>query len=178
MLYSSPLGLSKVQSLGHYFNSSTTLENKLGLAGSSYELVASIPSVLAYFGSSPASRSRAWVSISAHEHVLQSTLLNYLNTRQDVTVIGEKDADPMKRVSTISFVVKGRNSQEIVEDVDEKTKGEVGIRWGKFYSNRLAEEVLGLGKDGVVRVSMVHYNTGMFYSVIPLRNIRLTVCSG
>jgi selenocysteine lyase/cysteine desulfurase len=64
--------------------------------------------------------------------------------------------------------VKGRNSQEIVEIVDEKTKGEVGIRWGKFYSNRLVEEVLGLGKDGVVRVSMVHYNTGMFYSVILL----------
>lgn len=34
-----------------------------------------------------------------------------------------------------------------------------GFRWGAFYSNRLVENVLGLGKEGVVRVSMVHYNT-------------------
>jgi len=43
--------------------------------------------------------------------------------------------------------------------VDELSKEEMGIRWGGFYSVRLLEEVLGLGKDGVVRVSMVHYNT-------------------
>ena len=35
-----------------------------------------------------------------------------------------------------------------------------GCRWGHFYSKRLLEEVLGLGEEGVVRVSLVHYNTG------------------
>jgi len=90
---------------------------------------------------------------------MQRALLEYLNAKPDITICGEKDPDTKKRVSTISFVVKDKNSQEIVEKVDALSKGDMGIRWGKFYSNRLVENVLGLGKDGVVRVSMVHYNT-------------------
>jgi selenocysteine lyase/cysteine desulfurase len=156
MLYASPNALKQVQSLGHHFNPSSTLQDKLGLAGSCYELTASIPSVISYFG--PDS-SVSWAAIEKHEFGLQSTLLAYLNARTDVTICGEKDPDTKKRVSTISFVVEGKNSRDIVEKVDEISKGEMGIRWGGFYSNRLVEEVLGLGKDGVVRVSMVHYNT-------------------
>jgi len=126
------------------------------LAGSCYELTASIPSVISYFSPDP---SACWAAIEKHEFDLQSTLLTYLNARPDVTICGEKDPDSKKRVSTISFVVEGKKSRDIVEKVDEISKGEMGIRWGAFYSNRLVEEVLGLGKDGVVRVSMVHYNT-------------------
>lgn len=63
-------------------------------------------------------------------------------------------------MATVSFTVKGRKSQDFVEAVDKATNGELGIRWGSFYSVRLVEEFLGLGKDGIVRVSMVHYNTG------------------
>lgn len=157
MLYASEHGLQATTSLGHFFNASRTLDNKLGLAGGNYELTSSIPSVSAYFGSSP---SEKWAAIEKHEGQLQGTLLGYLNDRPDVTICGEKSADTKKRVSTISFVVKGKKSKDVVEKVDELSKGEMGIRWGGFYSNRLVNEVLGLGNDGVVRVSMVHYNTG------------------
>ena len=156
MLYASPNGMKAVTSLGHHFNHHETLQDKLGLAGSCYELTSSIPSIVSYFGPSPA---ETWAAIEKYEHELQGTLLDYLNRRDDVTICGEKEADPKKRVSTIAFLVKGRKSQDVVEAVDKASKGEVGIRWGCFYSNRLAEEVLGLSGDGVVRVSMVHYNT-------------------
>jgi selenocysteine lyase/cysteine desulfurase len=156
MLYASPVALQAVKSLGHYFNPSSSLEDKLGLAGSCYELTSSVPAVVDYFGSNPA---ESWAAIEKHEQELQGTLLAYLNARSDVTICGEKKPDSKKRVSTISFVVKGKKSQNIVEAVDNISEGEMGIRWGGFYSNRLIEEVLGLGKDGVVRVSMVHYNT-------------------
>ena len=145
-----------VNSLGHYFNPSATLENKLGLAGSSYELVAAIPSVVSYFGPDP---SQAWAAIEVREAELQSTLLKYLNARSDITIIGNKDPDTKKRVSTVSFLVKGWKSKDVVEKVDEVSRGEIGIRWGGFYSVRLIKEVCGLEKDGVVRVSFVHYNT-------------------
>lgn len=148
--------MKAVKSLGHHFNPSSTLENKLGLAGSNYELTSSIPSVVDYFGSNPA---EAWAAIEKQEEELQGTLLAYLNARPDVTICGVKEADSKKRISTISFVVKSRNSQEVVEAVDKVSNGDMGIRWGAFYSNRLVEDVLELGKDGVVRVSMVHYNT-------------------
>ena len=156
MLYASPAGLKAVTSLGHHFNRHDTLEDKLGLAGSCYELASSIPSIISYFGPTPAD---AWAAIEKHEHELQSTLLEYLNGRTDVTICGEKDSDTKKRVSTVSFLVKGWKSQDVVEAIDKASNGEMGIRWGTFYSNRLAEEVLGLGSDGVVRVSMVHYNS-------------------
>ena len=156
ILYASPNGLKAVSSLGHYFNHHETLQDKLGLAGSCYELTSSIPSIVSYFGPNP---TETWAAIEKHEYELQRTLLEYLNARSDVTICGERDADPKRRVSTISFVVNGWKSQNVVEAVDKASKGEIGIRWGAFYSNRLVEEVLGLGSDGVVRVSMVHYNT-------------------
>ncbi|RDL38565.1 PLP-dependent transferase [Venustampulla echinocandica] len=156
MLYASSRGLQAIKSLGHFFNPSATLENKLGLAGASYELLASIPSVVSYFGPNP---TDSWMAIGKHEGELQSQLLSYLNGRPDVTIYGERDADIKKRVSTISFTVKGWKSQDVVEGVDKLSNGEVGIRWGAFYSNRLVQDHLGLGSDGIVRVSMVHYNT-------------------
>jgi selenocysteine lyase/cysteine desulfurase len=72
-------------------------------------------------------------------------------------VIGSTSADSAVRVPTISFVVEGRNSREIVEQADKISN--FGFRWGHFYSKRLCDEVLGLAPEGVVRVSMVHYNT-------------------
>jgi len=156
MLYASPPALKAVHSLGHYFNPSTTLADKIGLAASSYELTASIPAVLSYFGPD---LSASWEAISRHEEELQGLLLAYLNSRGDVSIYGERSADSSKRVCTISFGVEGRKSRDIVEAVDRLTNGKMGIRWGLFYSNRLIEEVLGLGSGGVVRVSMVHYNT-------------------
>lgn len=159
MLSASPLGFQATKSLGHFFNPSATLDNKLGLAGASYELLASIPSVVSYFGPNPAD---SWAAIGKHEGELQSELLSYLTGRSDVTIYGERDADIKKRVSTISFTVKGWKSQDVVEGVDKLSNGGMGIRWGAFYSNRLVQEVLGLESDGVVRVSMVHYNTCEF----------------
>lgn len=144
----------QMASLGHYFNPHATLENKLALAGGSYELVSAIPAVTAYLD------SVGWEAILRQEAELQGTFLEYLNGRDDVTIYGDRSADGKVRVPTISFTVKGWDSRELVETVEKETN--FGFRWGMFYSNRLLHDFLGLGKDGVVRVSMVHYNTGKF----------------
>jgi selenocysteine lyase/cysteine desulfurase len=157
MLYASRRAQEQMKSLGHFFNPHTTLENKIGLAGSSYELAQAIPSVLEYLGPSG---SGMWKAIAEQEYQLQRALLSYLSNREDVTVFGETNADSRFRVPTVSFKVDGWTSKELVEAVEKDTK--FGFRWGSFYSDRLVREVLGLGVDGVVRVSMVHYNTGEF----------------
>ena len=60
------------------------------------------------------------------------------------------------RAPTISFVVAGRSSADIVAGL---LPHKVTIRAGDFYAARLIE-ALGLAdQDGVVRCSMVHYNT-------------------
>ncbi|TKA64443.1 hypothetical protein B0A49_07689 [Cryomyces minteri] len=153
-LYASPRARPLLASLGHHFNPSTTLADKLALAASTYELTASIPTLTSYFGPDP---QRWWRGIAAHEETLAGVLLAYLGSRKDVTVFGEPTADSAKRVPTVSFVVEGWSPQELVETMEQRST--FGFRWGAFYSNRLVEQVLGRGAEGIVRVSMVHYNT-------------------
>ncbi|KAI8632289.1 PLP-dependent transferase [Xylariaceae sp. FL1651] len=155
MLYASPRAMRQMKSLGHFFKQGDILEEKIGLAGASYELTHGIPSVISYLRPSPP--SSAWGAFIAHEHALQTTLLAYLASRPDVTVYGDTTGASEARVSTVSFRVAGWRSQDVVEAVEAETN--FGFRWGAFYSERLVKDLLGLGDDGVVRVSMVHYNT-------------------
>ncbi|KAK4240694.1 pyridoxal phosphate-dependent transferase [Achaetomium macrosporum] len=148
--FSCPPALSNLVSLGHFFNLHATLENKLGLAGASYELVHAIPAVVEYLDGKSE-------GIVAHEGQLQRTLLAWLNARANVTVWGERSADVAVRVPTVSFTVNGWVSKEVVEAMEAES--EFGFRWGSFYSVRLVKDVLGLPEEGVIRVSMVHYNT-------------------
>ncbi|KAJ4299597.1 hypothetical protein N0V90_004843 [Kalmusia sp. IMI 367209] len=150
VLYASNAAQGHVKPLPHYFNPTKTLEDKLGFAASNYENVQSIPHIVEYLkGKSDA--------IAAHEGKLQAILLDFLNSREDITVLGSTSTDSAVRVPTISFVIEGRNSKEVVQEADKTSN--FGFRWGHFYSKRLCDEVLGLGPEGVVRVSMVHYNT-------------------
>ena len=145
-----------LKTIGHFFKPTHTLENKLGLAAANYELTASIPAVSEYLARTP------WEAIAAHEEVLQGVLIEYLNSKPEVyTIYGERVADREKRVPVVSFTVKGRESKGVVDAIEERS--DFACRWGSFYSNRLCEEVLGLDAvDGVVRVSLLHYNTGEF----------------
>ncbi|MBS0011762.1 MAG: cysteine desulfurase-like protein [Bacteroidales bacterium] len=94
--------------------------------------------------------------IAGHEEELSAKVLDYLNARNDIKIIGPVKADSDIRVPTISFVQKNRDSREITLKTDEH---KVAIRWGHFYAYRLIHD-LGLNKqNGVVRISMVHYNT-------------------
>ncbi|KAL1624288.1 hypothetical protein SLS56_007908 [Neofusicoccum ribis] len=159
MLYGRRAAQASLTPLSHYFNPTATLTDKLGLAASNYELTQTLPLILAYLGGpDPTAAARVSAAIAAHEHALQKILLDYLATKGDaVTVFGEPGADPATRVPTVSFGVKGRTAREVVEAVEKVS--DYGFRWGHFYSKRLCDEVLQLGPEGVVRVSMVHYNT-------------------
>ena len=152
MLYASRAAQKELVSLGHYFKSGETLEEKLGLAGANYEVVQSIPKVVDYLASQP------WDCVCEHEEKIQEILLKYLRSRDDVQIYGEPTSEAKLRVPVISFAVKGRTSESVVLAVEAKSS--YGIRSGHFYSKRLCNDILGLeGDDGVVRVSLLHYNT-------------------
>ncbi|MHB8930375.1 MAG: aminotransferase class V-fold PLP-dependent enzyme, partial [Melioribacteraceae bacterium] len=91
-----------------------------------------------------------------HEELLADRLLNYLNSKPNVKIIGESKADRSKRVPTISFIVKDRTSDSITLKVDEH---KIGIRYGDFYARRLIDDLSLSKQNGVVRVSLVHYNS-------------------
>jgi len=98
----------------------------------------------------------AFDAISRHEETLTVRLLDYLNAKPGVRIIGHPTADRARRVSIVSFTVEGMKSSEIVRQVDEH---HIGIRFGNFYSVRLMKALGLTAEEGVVRVSMVHYNT-------------------
>lgn len=103
-----------------------------------HEAVRDAFSVMAEFEAPPANR-----------------LVRWLNGRPDVRIIGPSDAGA-DRVATVSFVHATRPSSEIAKAVNARG---IGIRHGHMYSMRLCQ-ALGLDPvEGVVRVSLAHYNS-------------------
>jgi selenocysteine lyase/cysteine desulfurase len=97
----------------------------------------------------------AFGDIAAHESLIGERLLAYLRGRNDCRIIGQIGAGA-SRVPTISFVVDGHDSGEIAKSIDPY---KVAIRFGDFHARRLAEALDLMAGNGVVRVSMAHYNT-------------------
>tara|TARA_R100000935_G_scaffold42932_2_gene65334 strand:- start:2194 stop:3417 length:1224 start_codon:yes stop_codon:yes gene_type:complete len=94
--------------------------------------------------------------IASYEAQLAQELLSYLKNVPEITIIGNSSADSNKRVPTIAFIHKNLKSSEIVELVDKK---HIGIRYGDFYAKQLIKDLDLEQYNGVVRVSLVHYNT-------------------
>ena len=94
--------------------------------------------------------------IANYEAQLAQELLAYLRSVEDIKVIGESSADASLRVPTISFIHPKFKSSEIVEFIDKK---HIGIRYGDFYAKQLIKDLNLEQYEGVVRVSLAHYNT-------------------
>jgi len=99
---------------------------------------------------------QAFERIATYEEQLSDRLLHYLTQKPNITIIGHPVGDRHLRVPTISFVVNGVDSSTIPPQVDPH---HIGIRYGDFYARRLMDDLDLTAQNGVVRVSMVHYNT-------------------
>ena len=100
--------------------------------------------------------ARTFDLFAAHEEALGNKLIDFLKTKESVTIIGEQSGDRNKRVATIAFYHETLNSKDIVEQVDPHN---IGIRYGDFYAKKIVEAMGIEDKGGPVRVSFVHYNT-------------------
>ena len=95
--------------------------------------------------------------IARHEEILSERLLGYLNSRKEIKIIGSTEHARNVRVPTIAFVAEGWNSEKLCLETDRER---VAIRWGDFYARRLVDSLgYSASHNGVVRISMVHYNT-------------------
>ena len=94
--------------------------------------------------------------IATYEAQLAQELLSYLRSVDKLQIIGNPRADASLRVPTISFIHPKFKSSEIVEFIDKK---HIGIRFGDFYAKQLIKDLDLEQYQGVVRVSLVHYNT-------------------
>jgi cysteine desulfurase family protein (TIGR01976 family) len=162
MMYGKYDKLLELDGLYHYFYGRELVPQKLEPGNPNYELAWGAAGVVDYLdalGGGTGDRAaieRAFHAIAAQETDLSERLLSYLRERNDVRILGRRDSLAASRVPTISFKVEGRDSSEIVRAVDEVG---VGMRFGDFHSRRLVETLGDAGGSGVLRVSMVHYNT-------------------
>ncbi len=81
---------------------------------------------------------------------------NLIRSRNDCTIIGRSDNRDGIRIPTISFRFDGMDASEVCKINDDE---KIAIRFGDFHSRRLAEYLDVTDHGGMVRVSMVHYNT-------------------
>jgi cysteine desulfurase family protein (TIGR01976 family) len=92
-----------------------------------------------------------------HESRLANQLLDTLKVLPEVKIIGQQHAAPGRRAATISFIHRNKKPSDIVKKL---AKRKIAARNGHFYALRCIE-ALGIEdpEEGVVRISLVHYNT-------------------
>ena len=152
--------LLELDGLYHYFYGKDKVPGKLEPGNPCYELVWGAAGIVDYLEALGRGKGRhaiesAFDQIAAHEAEIGERLLSWLRVRNGVRIVGDQNSQAAFRVPTISFTVDGHAPQDIVARTDQ---AKIGVRHGDFHSRRLAE-ALGLSPSGVIRVSMVHYNT-------------------
>ena len=94
--------------------------------------------------------------IANHEKEIANPLLEYLNSRSDIKLIGKTKISNRDRAPTIAFTMDNKSSKDLSSEL---VKYGIATRNDNFYAWRC---LLALGidvDDGVVRTSMVHYNS-------------------
>jgi len=162
-MWGSADALAQLQGPNHFFIEGVPYQFELG--GVCHEGCAGILGLADYLKSvvevdRSVSMDRAVVDqafevMAACEQPLIAKLVDYLQSRSDVRIVGPGH-DGSNRVGTVSFVHSRKSSREITEAVD---RSGIAIRHGHMYAYRLCERLDLDPDDGVVRISLVHYNT-------------------
>ena len=167
LLYGKREHLAQAAPLNHFFLDDE-LPLKLNPGGPNHELSAGLAGITAYLDALHAHHegetnlplhgrlAAIFDRVAAHEEALGAPLLDFLTSKPGVRFIGNPSADRHARAPTFSFAVDGRDAGEIARAVSAH---EVAIGAGDFYAARCIEALGLAGRGGVVRASMVHYNT-------------------
>ena len=94
--------------------------------------------------------------ISAHEEEIANPILEYIFERKDLKLIGKNKIINKNRAPTISFYSKTKSSKEISNQL---LKNKIATRNDNFYAWRCLSSLGIDSEDGVVRISLVHYNS-------------------
>jgi cysteine desulfurase family protein (TIGR01976 family) len=158
--------LLELDTLYHYFYGKDKVPGKLEPGNPNYELAYSTCGIVDYLstlgeqaGETGTVRQKieaGFAAITAQENLLTERLLDYLRTRNDCRIVGQTTNRDATRVPTIAFRFDGREAGEICKAMDGE---KIAMRFGDFHSRRLAEYLGLTDHGGMLRVSMVHYNT-------------------
>ncbi len=168
LLYGKREHLLAARAQNHFFFAADDIPLKLNPGGPNHELTASLPGIVDYFdalfrhhfGETNLALhdriGRVFGLIAEHERRIAAPFVEFLGAKPNLRLIGRPGADREPGATTFSFVVEGRKAADFPAALN---RHKVAIRNGHFYAYRAIRD-LGLDPaDGVVRASMVHYNT-------------------
>ena len=158
--------LAELDSQYHYFYGKDKVPGKLEPGNPNYELAYSTDGIVDYLatlgeqqGATGSRRDKLSVGYGAmtqQEDQLTARFMSWLTARNDCRVIGTIEAPGSARVPTVAFRFDQVDSGAVARAMDDYG---IAIRFGDFHSRRLVEDLGEASDGGVIRVSMVHYNT-------------------
>jgi len=167
VLYGKRELLSLLASQSHYFLPEDDYQRRLCPGGLNYELTAASAGIGDYFeqvherhfsGANVDARERLnqlFGLFAEHERALSGAIEAYLTSKAGIRLAGRGGAARRERVGVFSFTVDGRDSREIPEALRAH---KIGIHADDFYAARCIDALGARPQNGVVRVSLVHYN--------------------
>ena len=168
VMWGKPSVLDTLEPQGHYFNKDLP-HYKFNPAGPLHAEIGALAGIQEYIdalydhhfdGARPDYHARAanvFDLFAAHETVQANRILSVIRAIPGARIIGQERADVGTRAATISLTIDGMRSGDVVKRLVEKG---IAVRNGHFYALRCLE-ALGIGDtdDGVIRISLVHYNS-------------------
>ncbi len=93
--------------------------------------------------------------ISKHEEEVANPILKYINSREDIKLIGKNKIENKNRAPTISITNKNISSKQMSKILVDNN---IATRNDNFYAWRCLEALNIDTEDGLVRLSLTHYN--------------------
>ena len=167
VIYGKREHLVRLKGQNHFFFDENQLPAKFLVGGYQHELVASLAGISSYFkdvhlqcfGSHKSTResyASVFELIQRHEQFISEPLVDFLLNHPRVRLFGRTEGSMLYRVPVFSFVVHGENSSALSRKLGEKG---IGVNAGDFYARRCIEALGAKAYGGVVRISLVHYNS-------------------
>jgi len=160
--------LEGLENQGHFFNGAY-LEKRLNPGGPQHAEIACMNGLAEFYddlyghhiGERPTGTAHAWVGavqrlFHAHECRIAAPLMDFLASEPRIKLLGPEQMTFGKRAPTISFTVTGVPARDVTAKLAEV---KIGASAGHYYAWRLMEALGIEPSEGVVRLSLVAYNT-------------------
>ncbi|MFT5482165.1 MAG: selenocysteine lyase/cysteine desulfurase [Halieaceae bacterium] len=166
LLYTSHSLQAELKSQAHYFLGEDVTKH-INPAGPQHAQVAACAGVLDYFDDmhrhhfggglvDPAQKMQDLHGlIQDYETSLAAPILDYLDGHSAIRLLGKSHVRDGDRAPTISFRPLNQSSAQLTSTLQA---ARIGTENGDFYAPRLLEAVGVDTSDGVVRLSLLHYN--------------------
>jgi cysteine desulfurase family protein (TIGR01976 family) len=159
-LYGRHEAFAEIEGPNHFFIPQSSIPAKFELGGASHEGCAGLLGLRPYLRFLANRRTddrttvlEAFAAMDRLERPLTEALVDGLRARPGIRVFVPDAAD---NVGTVSFVHATKSSAEIAQGLIARG---FGLRHGHMYAWRLCEAMGIPTADGVVRISLLHYNT-------------------